>query len=259
MKIYYNGKYKIIDSSENEFIYRYLDEIPDYQNKITEVEITPDTRQINNRAFLKCKSLEKVTIPESVTTIGICAFENCESLTKIMLPDSIIKIEDYAFYNCIKLDDIIFENNPDLEIDYTAFGHCNSLELKTIEKIMCQIAKNVNFYEISNFIELYNIKYNSEFMQELMTINIGIFTEASEIDQEVFIEAALDSINNIYTKDNKQIIKTDLCNIIIKNNKLYLSLADNNFKQVSPIFINKIKNAIEISKEKGDIDNESVL
>ena len=47
--------------------------------------------------------LEKITIPDSVTSIGDKAFENCRKLTSINIPSSVTSIDSYAFYGCTNL------------------------------------------------------------------------------------------------------------------------------------------------------------
>ena len=64
---------------------------------------------IGDLAFLGCKNLTSITIPDSVTSIGVLAFKNCESLTSITIPDSVTGIGDLAFYNCYDLASITFE------------------------------------------------------------------------------------------------------------------------------------------------------
>ena len=53
---------------------------------------------IGNYAFLGCKSLTSVTIPNSVTSIGKSAFYYCESLKSVMIPDSVTSIGADAFF-----------------------------------------------------------------------------------------------------------------------------------------------------------------
>ena len=44
---------------------------------------------IGREAIADCKSLESITLPESVTTIGNCAFADCKSLARITIPESL--------------------------------------------------------------------------------------------------------------------------------------------------------------------------
>ena len=50
-----------------------------------------------------CKKVTNITIPNSVTIIGIYSFDGCNSLTSVKLPNSIKSISDAAFYNCSNL------------------------------------------------------------------------------------------------------------------------------------------------------------
>ena len=45
--------------------------------------------------------LQSVTIPNSVTEIGIYAFSRCSRLTSITIPDSVTSIGYRAFFDCI--------------------------------------------------------------------------------------------------------------------------------------------------------------
>ena len=46
-------------------------------------EIHPDTKIIANRAFYDCNRLNTITIPDSVTSIGVMAFSGCTSLASV--------------------------------------------------------------------------------------------------------------------------------------------------------------------------------
>ena len=59
--------------------------------------------RIEDETFLACYSLESVTIPNSVTSIGEHAFNDCISLQSITIPNSVTSIGEYAFDGCYNL------------------------------------------------------------------------------------------------------------------------------------------------------------
>lgn len=64
-----------------------------------EYTIREGVKAIGYGAFLSCKYLKGVNIPNGVTSIGDWAFMGCSSLTCINIPDSVTSIEDCAFVN----------------------------------------------------------------------------------------------------------------------------------------------------------------
>ena len=81
---------------------------------------------IASDAFVDCKSLISVTIPDSVMCIGWCAFCDCSSLTSFIFSNSLIRIGDYAFYRCSSLTSISIPNGV-TNLGMRAFSGCKSL------------------------------------------------------------------------------------------------------------------------------------
>ena len=73
-----------------------------------------ETAQINNRckvivdrAFFNCSGLTNITIPNSVTSIGVWAFRYCSKLTSVTIGNGVTSIELGAFDNCTNLKNIV--------------------------------------------------------------------------------------------------------------------------------------------------------
>ncbi|MBR5331767.1 MAG: leucine-rich repeat domain-containing protein [Muribaculaceae bacterium] len=62
---------------------------------------TYSVTSIGNSAFVNCKSLTEVTIPNSVTSIGESAFSKCTGLTEVTISNSVTSIGSSAFSVCI--------------------------------------------------------------------------------------------------------------------------------------------------------------
>lgn len=58
--------------------------------------------------FSDCKNLVNITIPNSVTNIGVGAFWQCANLASITITNSVTSIGNYAFYDCKTLKDIYY-------------------------------------------------------------------------------------------------------------------------------------------------------
>lgn len=91
-----------------------------YQIKNKEIRIT---RYIGFDTILEIPS-EIVGLP--VTSIGSCAFESCKTLESVTIPDTVQSIKDYAFFNCKNLNEVNFKG--DASIEYHVFKGCNKLE-----------------------------------------------------------------------------------------------------------------------------------
>ena len=70
--------------------------------------------------------LNKVTLPDSLTTIERSAFGNCAALESIIIPNNVTQIGDDAFNNCKKLISIVIPTNTK-NIGACAFEYCTRL------------------------------------------------------------------------------------------------------------------------------------
>ena len=75
--------------------------------------------------------MTSLTIPNSVTSIGLSAFEGCSGLTSLTIPNSVTSIADYAFKNCSGLTSLTIPNSV-TSIDWWAFEGCSGLKSLTI-------------------------------------------------------------------------------------------------------------------------------
>ncbi len=84
---------------------------------------------IRDYAFSSCYGLTTVTIPNSVTSIGVSAFSNC-GLTSLTIPKSVTSIGTQAFMEC-GLTSVTIPNSV-TSIGYGAFRDCSRLTSVTI-------------------------------------------------------------------------------------------------------------------------------
>lgn len=79
---------------------------------------------IPESCFYGCSSLESVTIPESLTTLGDGAFSSCQSLKAIKIPSKVTAIPDYCFFACSSLESVTIPEGV-TTIGSGAFQSCN--------------------------------------------------------------------------------------------------------------------------------------
>ena len=91
---------------------------------LREIEL-PDVVRISAGAFEKCVSLSRITLPESLESIGDHAFMNCRSLKNIRIPAGVTYLGTDAFAEDIRLTEAEIDGSPRLGAG--VFKDCVSL------------------------------------------------------------------------------------------------------------------------------------
>lgn len=98
---------------------------------LTRITIPNSVKSIGDYAFDGCLSLTSVVIPGSVMSIGNSAFFSCTSLESVTIGNGVTNIGSSVFQNCTSLTSIIIPDSVTSVGDY-AFADCYSLESVTI-------------------------------------------------------------------------------------------------------------------------------
>ena len=104
-------------------------------SKIVKVTLPQSLTSMGKYVFNNCSSLTEITIPDGITAIEEGTFKYCRSLTKVNLPAKLITIDSYAFAGCSALSQIIFPDGLDnVKLDkINAYAFANCISLNSIE------------------------------------------------------------------------------------------------------------------------------
>ena len=120
----------------------YMEEIPDscfYKSSLNTITIPNCITSIGSLAFARCKRLTRVTIPDSVTSIDDRAFVRCTSLTSVTIGNSVKSIGDWVFYGCTELTSITIPDSVK-SIGESTFCGCSNLTSVTIGNSITSIS-----------------------------------------------------------------------------------------------------------------------
>lgn len=112
---------------------------------LEKIEIPENVTSIGGRAFSYCTSLSEITIPEGVTIIESSTFHDCSGLEKVTLPTNLTLIADRAFSGCSSLKEIALPDSVTSIGEY-AFSFCKSLLNVVIPQNVTIIEYNLFYY-----------------------------------------------------------------------------------------------------------------
>ena len=107
--------------------------IPKSLKKIT---ITSSVSSIGYGAFHKCNMLKEIDLPPSVTTIGDYAFADCSGLDSFIIPDNVSAIGNYSFLSCSGITSVAIPESV-TSIGNCAFQNCSKLTAVNFNAINC--------------------------------------------------------------------------------------------------------------------------
>ena len=96
----------------------------EYRESIQAITLPEGVTSIGEYAFSDCSSLTSITIPENVASIGYSAFNGCSSLSSVIIPESVTSIGKLAFAWCSNLITITVADGNTV---YDSRGGCNAI------------------------------------------------------------------------------------------------------------------------------------
>ena len=151
-KIEYFGS-DIINSLNYNYYPTVLDEIISQERKLKgfcisslnfplkKITIPQSVKSIGNYAFSGCSFIEQVILNSNLIKIGYYSFYGCSSLKEISIPSSVTEIGDSAFEECSSLKEISFPSSV-IQIGYSVLKNCTSITQVSIPSSITSIGKS---------------------------------------------------------------------------------------------------------------------
>ena len=139
---------KYIGTSKSVVIPSQIDGLPVISIK----GVVGDFGFVQEGAFEDC-DIQSVTIPESVTAVGLHAFKNCAELTQITASENLETLLDGAFQNCKKLEAIDLSTTKLSYLGGVSFYDCVNLTEIALPPSLTEIGEKA-FYNCSSLSEI---------------------------------------------------------------------------------------------------------
>lgn len=111
-----------------------------YGNSLNSVSIPQSVTSIGHYAFYGCDAITTISIPGGLTYLGERAFCGCSKLNSITIPKSLSRIYSEAFMGCESINSVTFELPSSLtQIDFAAFEYCGHITTLNIPNTVTTI------------------------------------------------------------------------------------------------------------------------
>ncbi|MBE6666026.1 MAG: leucine-rich repeat domain-containing protein [Ruminococcaceae bacterium] len=172
---------KYIGASRNVVIPSQIDGLP----VATIKGIAGEGGLVQEGAFEGC-DIQSVTIPHSVTAIGLHAFKDCKELVQITIPDNLEILIDGAFQNCKKLESIDLSATKLTQLNELTFYDCVNLKEIALPSGLTRICAKA-FYNCSSLLEI-------NLPEELVRIDDAAFVNCASL-KTITIQTKLNMIS----------------------------------------------------------------
>ena len=122
-------------------------------NNAESVTLPSTLTSIGLRTFFWCFSLKCIKVPDGVTSIGDSAFLDCRSLEELILPESLAEVGTGAFGKCSALKSVKIPAGI-ITLSRAMFAYCGSLE-----SVYFPVVKEIGEYAFYNCSSLKDVYY----------------------------------------------------------------------------------------------------
>ncbi len=171
---------------------------------------------IANYVFAFCRSLNEVSIPQSITKIGDYAFYGCNAISSITIPTNVKEIGKFAFADCTNLKTLNY--NATSCSDFTTIDryHTSPFFKSPIEDV--NIGNNVNHIP-SGFLFRCNTLKSIDIPESVTSIGMGAFRTCTALE-EINIPKSVNHIGS-YAFINTAWVKNQAEGPLYINDMLY--------------------------------------